>query len=412
MANRGWLGYAVPHVALLGETAMTRAKALVLLGIIFALIIAACDDSGDTAQAGDKPPIKIGLITDLSGRFVSFGRDIDAATQLAVEQINANGGVNGSELVIVTSDTAGEPDQAVVGFRTLVNDGVVAVSGPISSGEAEVLFAQAPDLMVPIMTGTANKEGITAVGDGWAFRNTATNTALYAEGMPAWAEEYGIRTAVLVFDEEEPVTAAAARFAIPPVAEAEGIEIVNLDSPVTFARGQTNFATAVQRIREQEADGLIIMSGPAEAGLLARELSRQGEVREILGHPAQASDTFFAQGGDDINHWVLPSILDPEPGDEATRAFLAAMEEVGDDEPVPEAANYFDNIQLFASVMRDAGIDGNTSLDEARRLLREGLLSVSGFQGVAGTISFDESGDAMKTVYVNVVIAGDLQPLG
>ncbi len=148
--------------------------------------------SGTTAAPGttggeELPPITIGLMTDLSGRFVSFGTDIEVATNLAVEAVNAAGGVNGSMLEIETVDTAGEPDQAVVGYRELADEGVFAVSGPLSSGEAEVLFPQAPEVMVPVITGTANKEGITEPGEGWALRNTATNTALYTEAMPAWA---------------------------------------------------------------------------------------------------------------------------------------------------------------------------------------------------------------------------------
>ncbi|MET0831532.1 MAG: ABC transporter substrate-binding protein, partial [Acidimicrobiia bacterium] len=228
-----------------------------------------------TTTADALPPITIGLMTDLSGRLVSFGKDFELATNLAVEAVNAEGGVNGSMLEIETVDTAGEPDQAVVGYQDLADEGVFAVSGPLSSGEAEVLFPQAPEVMVPIITGTANKEGITDPGEGWALRNTATNTALYTEAMPAWASEYGVSTAVLVYDEQEPVTVAAAENAIPAVAAEVGVEIVNADHPVTIVTGQGDFASTVQRIGDFEADGLIMISFPQEAGLLAREMARQ-----------------------------------------------------------------------------------------------------------------------------------------
>ncbi|MGH9167391.1 MAG: ABC transporter substrate-binding protein, partial [Acidimicrobiia bacterium] len=277
-----------------------------------------------TTAAEEKPPVVIGLITDLSGRFVSFGKDIEAATNLAVEAVNEEG-INGSPLEVEVVDTGGEPDQAVVGYRELADQGVFAVSGPLSSGEAEVLFPQAAQIQVPIITGTANKEGITDPGQGWALRNTATNTALYQVAMPAWAEAYGVETAVLVFDEEEPVTAAAAQFSIPGVAPQVGVEIVNADAPITFTRGQTDFSTTVQRITESQADGLIIMSAPAEAGLIARELARQGETRPVLGHPAQAGNTFFEQGGTDINDWVLPSIFNPLSDDPVTADYVQAI---------------------------------------------------------------------------------------
>ena len=361
---------------------------------------------------GEKPPVVLGLITDVSGRFVSFGKDIEAATNLAVDTVNADGGINGSLVEVTLLDTGGEPDQAVLAYRQLADDGAFAVSGPLSSGEAEVLFAQAPAVAVPIITGTANKEGITDLGEGWAFRNTATNTALYTEAMPQWAAAYGVETAVLVFDEEEPVTAAAAMFAIPGVAQNVGIEIVNADAPITFTRGQTDFSTTVQRLKDTEADGLIIMSAPAEAGLIAGELARQSETRPVLGHPAQGGNTFFEQGGDAINNWVLPSIFNPASENALTQEYLTGIAEADTEPPtVPEAANYYDNILILADVLRAAGIDGNSSAEDARTAVQEGMLALCGFQGAAGEICFLPNGDAEKTVYVNVVIAGQLQPL-
>lgn len=407
---------------------MRRPTRLIVVSAVIVALAAACsggDGASTSTTGGDPPttaattnpeaapPIAIGLITDLTGPFVAFGKDIRTATQLAIDEVNGDGGVNGSMLEVTLIDTGGQPDQAVIGYRELADDGVFAVSGPLSSGEAEVLFTQAPQVQVPIITGTANKEGITDPGDGWALRNTATNTALYTEAMPKWATAYGIESAALVFNEEEPVAAAAAMFAIPAVAEAVGIEIVNADAPITFPRAQTDFSTIVQRVRDTAADGLIVISVPAEAGLLARELARQGETRPILGHPAQAGNTFFEQGGTDINDWVLPSIFDPASDDPLTQAYLAAIAAADEEPPtVPEAANYYDNILLLADAMRSAGIDGSASPDEARSAIRDTLLDVHGFHGVAGEISFDSNGDAMKTVYVNVVRDGELQPLG
>lgn len=420
---------------------MRKLRGIFTLLLALILTASACSDSGDsgsTSTAGDdqptttaastattsgseatttapgdeaKPPIVIGLVTDQSGRFVTFGNDIVTASEYAVEVVNAAGGVNGSMLELDIVDTGGEPPAAVVAYTELAGDGVFAISGPLSSGEAEVVFPQAPAVGVPIITGTANKEGITDAGEGWAFRNTATNTALYTVAMDAFAKEYDVSTAVLVFDEEEPVTASAAKFAIPAVAPAAGVELVG--DPITFTRGTTDFSTVVQKIGETEADALIIMSAPAEAGLLAVELARQGEVRPILGHPAQAGSSFFEQGGTDINNWVIPSIFDRTLEDADTATYVAEME-VRDSEPptVAEAANYYDNVLMLATVLREAGIDGTMVPEDVRTQIRDGLAALVDFEGVAGLTTFLPNGDAEKTVYVNVVIGGEMVPLG
>lgn len=404
---------------------MRKSRRISGLLLVLALTAAACSDSGDSAssttadggaattttpEAESKPPIVIGLITDQSGRFVTFGKDIVTATEYAVEVVNASGGVNGSLIELKIVDSGGEPAAAVVAYKGLADEGVFAISGPLSSGEAEVLFPQAPAIGVPLITGTANKEGITEAGEGWAFRNTATNTALFSVAMAAFVDKYGVSTAVLVFDEEEPVTAAAAKFAIPGVAAQVGLDLVG--DPITFTRGMTDFSTVVQRIREVDADALIIMSAPGEAGLLARELARQGEERPILGHPAQAGSSFFEQGGDDINNWVIPSIFDPTRDDSATATYVEVMTERDDEPPtVAEAANYYDIIQILVSVMAAAGIDGNTPPDDARVLIRDGVAAVVDFDGVAGFTTFLPNGDVDKTIYVNVVMGGVMAPL-
>lgn len=420
-----------------GSLKMRSWGRLLILFMVAALMLAACQgtEPADTPVATesepvdeaqeptDSPPateeepsaaspVTIGLVTDLSGRFITFGKDIEAATNLAVAAVNEAGGINGSPLQVEIVDTGGEPEQAVVALRELADSGVFAISGPLSSGEAEVAFAQVAQLQVPVVTGTANKEGITELGGGWAFRNTATNTALYTVAMPAWSAAYGVETAVLVYDEAEPVSAAAAQFAVPGVAANVGLQIVNQDAPITFARGQTDFATTVQRIMETEADGLIIISAPAEAGLIARELIRQGETRPVLGHPAQNSNSFFEQAGAELNDWVLPSIFDPGSTDEDTVAYMAAMAAADLEPPtVPEAANYYDIILMLAQVMNEAGINGDTPAAEARTAIQAGLLALTDFNGVAGDISFSGSVDAAKTVYVSVVKNGQVEPL-
>lgn len=387
----------------------------IVLLLILSLLTSSCKpDSADDilSNRAEDTPIKIGLITDISGPFVSIGTDIKIATELAVQEINETGGINGSPLEIKIIDTGGNPDQAVIGLRELVDNGVFAVSGPMSSGEAEVIFAQAAQFNIPIMTGTANKAGITSFGDGWAFRNTTDNNFLYGAAMPIWASNYEIKSALLVYDEAQPVTAAAATSAIPKVADSLGITIENIEKPITFVTGQTDFSTVVQRIKEADADGIILISIPEEAGLIARELNRQNETRPILGHPAQNTNSFFEQGGDDINEWILPSIIDIWSSDPKSVDYLAKMVELDPEPPtIPEAANYYDNIMIFANIMIEAKINGVTPPEDARQIIRDGLLTLKDFDGVVGKIAFDGKYDAEKEIFVYVVIDGELKPL-
>jgi branched-chain amino acid transport system substrate-binding protein len=381
-----------------GETPMGWMTRIMALVSALALALVAC-----TAGDSDAEQIVIGLMTDLSGDLVGFGRDIDEVTTIVVDHVNATGGINGTTLVVEVRDTGGSTESAVIALRDLADSGAVAISGPISSGEAETIFKQAAAIEIPIITGTANKVGITELGDSWAFRNTAPNSDLYAVALPLWADKYNITTAVLVYDEEQVFAKAAATMTLPGIAEDVGIEIVNVDDPITFVRGQNDFTTTVGRIKNTDGDGLIILSGPGEAGLLVRELARRGEMRPVLGHPAQNNQDFFSQGGGEIQDWVLPTVFDPTRDSQLVRDYLEMTGQDGGDRfMVPEAANYYDTVLLLAEVMRAAGIDADTPVEEARTAIRDGLLAIEGFDGVTGTISFAENGDAEKPVYVVV----------
>jgi ABC-type branched-subunit amino acid transport system substrate-binding protein len=154
------------------------------------------------------------------------------------------------------------------------------------------------------------------------------------------------------------------------------------------------------------------MSTYVEAGLLVRELVRQGEGRPVLGHPSHYSSGFLVQGGEQINNWVIPTIFDTASTDADALDYMAMMAEADEEPPTaPEAANHYDIILMLAQVMRAAGIDGGTPPEQARLAIRDGLLDLAGFDGVAGETSFAGQHDAAKEVYVKVVVEGEVRPL-
>ncbi len=387
-----------------------KRKSVRVLGLVVAV-------AGATACGGDEPTggssggggeaVKIGLVTDVSGRFVSVGKDLEAATKQAVEEVNRRGD---AELELEVVDSGGEPAQAVVAYRQLRDNGAAAVLGPLSSPEAEVVFEQAKGLRVPVISGTANKDGITEGGAGWAFINTATNGELYANTLPKWQEANQVKSAVVVYDSQEPVSTAAATKILPAISAKTGLRLAG--KPLTFTRGQTDFSTLVERIRQADVDGLIVLSAPTEGGLIAKELGRQGEDRPVLGAPSQASASFFAGGGEAIDDWTLPSIFPAVPQEADGKAYLEQIRKNrGEETIIPEAANYYDAVTMLGKVIADGKAAGGDP-DAAREAIRTGLTALKDFDGVAGMTTFGGKTDAQKTLYVNVVRAGKLENAG
>jgi branched-chain amino acid transport system substrate-binding protein len=372
---------------------MARPRRLAVLAGV-ALIASSLGCGGGADASSDT--IRIGLLTDKTGRFVDAASDITAAVELAIEQVNAHGGVDGTPLELVTKDTSGEAARAVVGLRELESDGVVAVLGPISSSEAEAVFALAGDEKIPVVSGTVNKDGITALGNGWAFRNTATNTQLYEASMPIFKERYGVTSAGLIYDSEQAFAKDAADGAIPSVARELGISI---DSVQAVTSHQTDFTSVVQHVKETPGlDGLIVATTAPVALGLAGELSRQGVTLPILGHSAQ--NTGLLQEDSAVHDWVVPSVVNPDSTDARYVDFEDAMKSLDDHPPtLPEAANYYDSVFMLTDVLERAAIGPTAASVEARMALRDGLASLHDFDGLVGSVSFTPAGDVDRPVY-------------
>jgi branched-chain amino acid transport system substrate-binding protein len=360
-----------------------------------AVLVAVTVLAGASCGGGSAPtPIRIGLLTDTSGLFHDFGSDIRAAVEVAVDEVNAAGGINDARLEVLIEDTGSDPNEARIGLDDLEDSGVFAVVGPLSSREAAVVFPEAARLQVPILTGTVNEDGITDLGDSWAFRDTATNTQLYQAAMPVFQQRYGVSTVVVVFDDVQRFSTSAVEGPIPEQARAAGITIA-FELPVHS--GDTSFASVAQRIGDTPGlDGLIVVTGASQAAGLARELSRLPTPLPVLGHPAENSPE-FRDAGESIHEWVVPSVVDPRA--ERVVALFEAMAARGAGEAVMESANYYDLVHAIAQVARSAGLRADTAPAEARRALRDGIAGLQGFAGAAGPITFEPSGDVQRAVF-------------
>ena len=147
-----------------------------LLGLLAATALSVV--TGQTLQAQE---ILLGNLFAGAGPFATLAKTNEIAAQMAVEEVNAAGGVGGKKLKIISFDTAGKPEQAVVGVRKLAEDDkVMAIIGPFSSGECRVAFpvgersgvvmmsmaSSAPKLAEPFTYGLRNTSD-----EGYMFRN-------------------------------------------------------------------------------------------------------------------------------------------------------------------------------------------------------------------------------------------------
>ncbi len=171
----------------------------------------AADSGGDsgggdsTTTAATEPantdPIKIGALTSLTGPFTSWGIPSSTGMQLAVDEINAAGGVNGRMLELVIVDDQSNPEEAVKGFNRLIDDGVVAVAGTISSGVALAEAQIAEDEGIPLFLSKAGSAAILTPDSRFTFRTCLAAAPMIAAPWAQYVEDQGFsRVGVIVAD--------------------------------------------------------------------------------------------------------------------------------------------------------------------------------------------------------------------
>ncbi|MGB7859155.1 MAG: ABC transporter substrate-binding protein [Acidimicrobiia bacterium] len=155
----------------------------------------------DTTEAENMEPIKIGMLTDLTSTFTPWGVNVRDGMLLAAEEINAAGGVDGRMIEIVQQDSENDPDVAATAWDRLIEDGVVAVGGILSSGVAPTAAQLAEADEVPVFFVKAGTPVSLTPDTRYAFRTCLPAAPMDAAPVLQYAQEQGLDTVgVIVAD--------------------------------------------------------------------------------------------------------------------------------------------------------------------------------------------------------------------
>lgn len=158
--------------------------------------LAACSGGADSSET-----IKIGQLSDMTSTFTPWGVQVRDGMALAAQEINDAGGVDGRMIEILVQDSENDGDIGVDRFERLVEDGVVAVGGPISSGVGAPVAASAEELEVPLLLVKSGTEAALTQSSLYTFRTCLPAAPMVAGPVLQYAQEQGFsRVGVIVAD--------------------------------------------------------------------------------------------------------------------------------------------------------------------------------------------------------------------
>ena len=362
------------------------------------------------ALAQSKPPIKLVHTAPLSGQLGSVGKLQAIAIDLAVQDINQSGGINGSPIEIVRFDDQLRPDQAVLRVREASQDGALAVLGPMSSTQWQTAAPTINQLKIPAINMNSNKPGI--VGRPYGTRLNTPDDIGLPQGFAEFMKIFPDAKRVAIMGDVREAAGKAAIDEWTRLAKSKGLDIVGT---VEFTSGQTDFSPVAIKLKDLNPDMVLGSMLSGDAVKLARELQIQRMTAPILCnaliYPGVFPQTVSKSVGEQASQWhtVGQSTNDFATGDLAkyktfVERYVAAIDKdsaLNQFQP-PNVANAslgYDAVLLVADAARKAGIDGNTPIDTARDKLSQAINGYTSFKGV-NDISFSSAGDGSQKVGV------------
>ena len=376
-----------------------------MIAAVAAFALASFPPTPSAAQTGE---IRIGAIVPSSGPFAEWGRTNTITLQMLEEEVNAAGGVNGAKLKITIYDDAAKPAQAANSLRKLAGDDqVLAVAGPLTSSACEVAFPVANQTGVTTTSQASSKPGVAAANRPWAFRNTVDEAVLAKVSVPYFQKTFGIKSVGIIYDAKDAVSTAIATRIMPGVMKENGVQVLNADNLLSFNTGELDVSAQVTTLKSLNPAGVIIGADYSQAVTVLREMKRQGLTVPVIGGTPLISSAILSAAPE--IPVVAPATFYATMDQASAKAFVAKLQPrlrassglPPEIEPSMYDANIYETVQMYIEAVKSAGISGKPGeLEAARTKVRDHMTNLKNFQGLAGPISFQPTGDAAKAFYI------------
>lgn len=345
--------------------------------IKFAVLLAIGSFAGAAAAAD----IKLGVAEALSGGAAQYGVAIRNGFQIAADEINAKGGVNGNKIQLVIEDEQGKKEEAINVFKKLVfQDKVLMVFGPTLSNS---MFAGGPvaNAAKTVAFGTSNTAGgITDIGP-YIFRNSVMESDVLPVTVATAVKHYGIKKVAVIYGNDDAFTKSGYDVFKQVLAEKK----IPVTTTETYVKGDVDFKAQLTKIKGGAPDAVVCSCLAEEAANIMLQARSLGIKAPFIGGNGFNSPKLFeisklaGEGTFVGSPWANTN---PAP---VNQNFVATYKKKYNAEPNQFAAQAYDALNIVAVALKGIKLSGN--LDADRRALRDALPAVS-FTGVTGPFKF------------------------
>lgn len=338
--------------------------------------------AGTSAARAD---IEIATVGPMTGQYATFGAQFRAGAEMAVEDINAAGGVLGQKLVLSIGDDACDPKQAVAVANQMVNKGVVFVAGHFCSGSsipASKVYEE--EGLLQISPASTNPD-FTEKGGKNEFRVCGRDDQQGQVAGAFLAEKYGNKKIAIIHDK----TAYGKGLAdeTKKALNAKGVTEAMYEA---YTAGEKDYSALVSKLKQNNIDVLYVGGYHTEAGLIVRQMREQKMDTLLVSGDALVTEEFWSITGPAGEGTLMT--FSPDPRKNPVAAPIVKKFRDKGIEPEGYVLYTYGAVQVFAQAAAKAGST------EAAKIVP--VMHEMKFDTVLGTIGFDEKGDVTAPGYV------------
>jgi branched-chain amino acid transport system substrate-binding protein len=334
--------------------------------------------------------IKVGEFASLTGKEATFGQSSHEGTLLAIEEINAAGGVLGKKLELITEDTqskAGEP--ATVVNKLISRDGVVAVLGEVASSRSLEAAPICQQNQIPMISPSSTNPKVTETGD-YIFRVCFIDP-FQGTVMANFATRTLKAKKVAVFtDVKSDYSKGLAKYFVDQFKANGGTITAELD----YNGGDKDFKAQLTAIKATSPDGIFVPGYYTDVAIICIQARQLGLDVPLFGGDGWESEKLVEIGKDAVEGTYFSTHYHPDVGSEMSKNFVANYKKrFNGKTPDALAACGYDSAFVLADAIKRA------SSTEGPKI-RDALAATKGLEAVTGTITINEHRDPVKAAVI------------
>lgn len=353
------------------------------------------DAGGEIASSGDT--IKIGAVVPLTGDVPALGESAKNGYQLAVDKVNADGGILGKQVEIIFEDDENQASKApTVAQKLIAQDGVVGILGATNSKCSIPMGPICTQNKIPMVAPTSTNTKVTSEGGEYVFRACFIDP-FQGSALAAFAkDELSATTAAVLYNNADDYSKGLAEAFMEAYEEAGGTVVAE----ESYGSGESDFNAQLTNIKEANPEVLVMTDFYSTVGLIAKQARALGIEATFLGGDGWDSTDLVEIGGEAMEGAYYSVFYASDDTSEAVTEFKEAYGKAYDGKiPDGYAALSYDAAMILMNAIEQAGTTDSAAVVEA--------LNATDLDVVSGHVTYDENRNPIKPAVICTIKDGE-----